>query len=111
MLLQVVEERAHLGGLHAALEVVEHDVVRLVADVEAVDIPLPQVEVRAQDGQEAREIVVLARVDPDLIGERAGARDIGAQLAGTRRALSQSRATTRIRLASNESYSCCSPKS
>ena len=39
-------------------------------------------------------------------------RDISARRsAGTRRALSQSRETTRMRLASNESYSCCAPQS
>ena len=82
VLLQVVEERAHLGRLHPALEVVEHDVVRLVADLEAVDVALAQVEVLAQRRQERREVVVPARLDPDRVRERRGARHLRAQLGG-----------------------------
>ena len=80
VLLQVVEEAAHLLRLHPALVVVEHDVVRLVADLEAVDVALPQVEVLAQRRQERREVVPLARLDPDGVRERGGARHLRAQL-------------------------------
>ena len=52
MLLQVVEQPADVFRLHAALVVVEHDVVRLVADFEAVDVLLAQVEVLAEHRQE-----------------------------------------------------------
>ena len=95
VLLDVVEEPAHLGRLHVALEVVEHDVVRLVADVEAFDVALAQVEVRAQDRQEAGEVVVLARVDPDLVGEGTRACDVGAQLGWAHGAPCPSRARRR----------------
>ena len=106
LLLQPLEDRADLGRLHPGLEVVEEDVVRLVVVVEAVDIAAAQVEVRAKGGQELREVGVLPRLDPDRHRERGGA-DISARSsAGTRRAFSQSRRTSRIRLASFESYGC-----
>ena len=111
VLLQVVEEPAHLLRLHPALVVVEHDVVRLVVDLEAVDVALPQVEVLAQHGQERGEVVPLARASTQTGFASAAERDISARSSdGTLLAFSQSRAATRIRLASNESYSCCSPQ-
>ena len=80
VLLQVVEDPAHFLRLHPALVVVEHDVVRLVADLEALDVALAQVEVLAQHGQECLEVVVLARLDPDRVRERGRARHLGAQV-------------------------------
>ena len=80
VLLEVVEDAPHLGRLHAALVVVEHDVVRLVADLEAVDVALAQVEVLAEHGQERREVVFAARSDPDRVRERRRARHLRAQV-------------------------------
>jgi len=72
--LQVVEDLPDFLRLHPTLVVVQHDVVRLVDHVEAVDVPLAQVEVLAQDGQERLEVVVLPRLDPHRVreGRRAG---------------------------------------
>ena len=80
MRLEIVEQATHLRCLHVPFEVVEHDVVGLVAHVEAVDVALAEIEVGSQDGQEAGEVVVLARVDPDGIRERGRARHLRAQL-------------------------------
>ncbi len=80
MRLQIVEQASHLGRLHVPLEVVEHDVIGLVADVEAVDVALAQVEIRPQDRQEAGEVVVLARVDPDEVRKCGRARHLRAQV-------------------------------
>jgi len=80
VLLQVVEDVPDLLRGHVALVVVEHDVVRLVHDLEAVDVPLAQVEVLPQDRQEAREVVVLARLHPHRIRERRRPRHLGAQV-------------------------------
>ena len=72
--------RPHLGRLHATLVVVEHDVVRLVADLEAVDVALAQVEVLAEHGQERREVVVAPRRHPDRVRERRRARHLRTQV-------------------------------
>ena len=80
MLLQVVEEAAHFGGLHPALVVVEDDVVRLVGHLEALDVALAQVEVRPQGRQERLEVVVAPRVDPHLICKRGRARHLRAEV-------------------------------
>ena len=72
--------RPHLCRLHAALVVVEHDVVRLVADLEAVDVALAQVEVLAEHGQERREVVVAPRGHPDRVRERRRARHLRTQV-------------------------------
>src|SRR4051794_31997268 len=80
VLLQVVEDAPDFLCPHPALVVVEHDVVRLVVDLEAVDVTLAQVEVLAQHRQEALEVVVLPRLHPDGICERGGARYLRAQV-------------------------------
>ena len=78
--LEPVEDAAHLGRLHAGLEVVEQDVVRLVVVVEALDVLAAQVEVLAEGRQELREVRVLSRLDPDGHRKRGGARHLAAQL-------------------------------
>ena len=80
LFLQPIEDGAHLGRLHAGLEVVEQDVVRLVVVVEALDVLAAQVEVVAEGGQELREVRVLPRLDPHGHRERGGARHLAAQL-------------------------------
>ena len=80
LLLQPVEDRADLGRLHARLEVVEEDVVGLVVVVEALDVAAPQLDVRAQRGQELREVRLLPRLHPDRHRERGGPRHLRAQL-------------------------------
>src|SRR5579884_922316 len=81
VLLQVVEDRAHLGGPHPALVVVEDDVVGLVVlAVEAVDVAAAEVEVRAQDGQERREVVLRARPHPDRVAARGGTGELRPEL-------------------------------
>ena len=82
LLLQPVEDGADLGGLHPGLEVVEEDVVGLVVVVEALDVAAAQLEVRAQGGQELREVGLLPRLHPDRHRERRGAGHLGAQLRG-----------------------------
>ena len=80
LLLQPVEDGADLGRLHPGLEVVEEDVVGLVVVVEALDVAAPQLDVRAQCGQELREVRLLPRLHPDRHRERGGAGHLGAQL-------------------------------
>ena len=80
MLLQVVEERAHLRGLHPALVVVEQDVVRLVDDLEALDVALAEVEVLAQHRQEASKSLVLRASTQTGIASDADARHLRAQV-------------------------------
>ncbi len=83
MLLQVVEDRAHLGRLHLRLEVVEERVVGLVElAVEALDVAVAELEVLAQRRQEGGEVVALAGLDPDRDRERRRARHLRAQLGG-----------------------------
>jgi hypothetical protein len=80
MLLEIVEEDAHLGRAHPALVVVEQRVVRLVVGaVEALDVAESQLEVPLQRRQERREVVVGARLDPHGDRERRRARDLGAE--------------------------------
>ena len=80
LFLEPLEDGAHLGRLHAGLEVVEQDVVGLVVVVEALDVLAAQVEVVAERGQELREVRVLSRLDPHGHRERGGARHLTAQL-------------------------------
>ena len=80
LFLQPSEDGTHLGRLHAGLEVVEQDVVRLVVVVEALDVLAAQVEVVAEGGQELREVRVLPRLDPHGHRQGGGARHLTAQL-------------------------------
>ena len=82
VLLQVVEDRAHLGRLHAALEVVEDGVVGLVVvAVEALDVAAAELEVLAQRRQERLRSRCSAapRPRPGCASE-ADARHLGAEL-------------------------------
>ncbi len=78
-LLQPLEDRADLGCLHARLEVVQQDVVRLVVLVEALDIAAPQLHVRAQCGQELREVRLLPRLHPHRHRQGRSTGHLGAQ--------------------------------
>ena len=112
MRLEIVEQAAHLRRLHVPLEVVEHDVVRLVAHRRSsrCSACADRGWSAGRAGSWRSRCSCARRPRPGFAS--AAERDISARRsAGTRRALSQSRETTRIRLASNESYSCCSPKS
>ena len=73
LLLEPVEDLAHLCRLHPGLEVVQEHVVRLVVVVEALDVAAAEVEVVPQRGQELREVGLLARLHPDGHRERGGA--------------------------------------
>src|SRR5262249_49585847 len=65
VLRQVLEERPHLRRLHPRLEVVEEGVVGLVElALVALDVAAAKLEVLAESGQERREVVALAGVDP-----------------------------------------------
>ena len=104
LLLQLVEDRAHLGRLHPRLEVVEEDVVRLVVAVEAVDVAALQLDVALEVRQEEREVVLLRAPSPRRVRLGGGARSSRRAARPARGAPSRSRgASTRIRLASSES--------
>ena len=80
LLLEPVEHGAHLGRLHARLEVVQQHVVRLVVVVEALDVAAAELEVLAQRRDELLEVGLLSRLHPDGHRQRAGARDLALQL-------------------------------
>ena len=69
-----------LGRRHVRLEVVEERRVRRVLPLEALDVAALQVEVALERGKEAREVVLRARLDPDLVAERGRADHLGAEL-------------------------------
>ena len=71
-----------LGRRHVRLEVVEERRVRRVLPLEALDVAALQVEVALERGKEAREVVLRARLDPDLVAERGRADHLGAELGG-----------------------------
>ena len=80
--LQVVEDGAYLGRLHARLEVVEERVVGLVVAFEALDVAPLQLD-GALEVEEEREVVRLARLRPDVVrGIRGGAGHLGGELRG-----------------------------
>ena len=73
----------HLGDLgreHVRLEVVEERRVRRVLPLEAVDVLPLQLEVALERGEELREVVRRAGLDPDLVAERSRARQLDAEL-------------------------------
>ena len=79
-LLETVERRPHLGGLHALLVVVEQDVVGLLRRLEAVDVGVRELDVPLEVGQESREVGLGARLDPGRLRDRRGARDLGVEV-------------------------------
>ena len=78
--LDLVEDAAHLGGLHLRLEVVEQDVVELVARLEARDIAAAELEVPLERGQERRVARGGLRLHPDRRRLRRGAGHLGREL-------------------------------
>jgi hypothetical protein len=74
------EDLGDLLRLHERLEVVEQRRVRRVRPLEALDVAALEIEVALERGQELREVVRRARVDPDLVPERGAADQLGAQL-------------------------------
>jgi hypothetical protein len=78
--LQLLEDRLDLRGLHPRLVVVEDDVVRIVLRAEAPDVLPAQLEAPLEVRQENREVLLLARLEPGAVAERAGAREIRSEL-------------------------------
>ena len=74
------EDLGDLGREHVRLEVVEERRVRRVVPVEAVDVLPLQLEVALERGEELREVVGRAGLDPDLVSERARTRQLDAEL-------------------------------
>ena len=72
VLLQTVEDLAHLGGLHPGLVVVQEDVVGLVGGVEALDVAVLQLQVLLEVRQHRRVVGLLLRRPPVGDRERAG---------------------------------------
>ena len=102
--LQLLEDLAHLGRLHARLEVVEEGVVGLVVALEALDVAALQLDRALELGPEELVVVLGSRAFAQTSCASAAAPVISAaSSAGTRRAFSQSRRVVRIRLASSES--------
>ena len=99
-----VEHRFHLGRLHPRLVVVEQRGRRASRPLEALDVAVLQLDVAAQGGRKAAKSDDL-RASIQAWWPRAASRVSSAlrARAGTRRAFSQSRRVTRIRLASSES--------
>ena len=62
--LQLVEDRSHLGRLHALVEVVEQHVVVVLRLREARDVFALKLHVAPQIGQEDREVGLLPGFDP-----------------------------------------------
>ncbi len=77
---ELVEDAPHLRRLHPRLVVVEQDVVRLVVVLEALDVAALQLDGALELGEEEREVVVRARLRPDVMGLGGGARHLGGQL-------------------------------
>ena len=111
--LELVEDRAHLVGGQALVEVVEEDVVvGLEAHAfEAVDVAVRELDVLLQVGQEDREVRLLARLDPGRQRVRAGPGHLGAQLARAPASPSRSRAARRGSGSPRRSRSPRSPRS
>ena len=67
-------------GLHVRLEVVEERRVGRVVPLEALDVAALELEVALERGEEPREVVRRARLDPDLVAERRRSRQLDAEL-------------------------------
>ena len=78
--LQLVEDRSHLGRLHALVEVVEQHVVVVLRLREARDVFALKLHVAPQIGQEDREVGLLPGFDPGSQRNRTGACQLGAQI-------------------------------
>ena len=102
---QHVEDRGHLGRLHAGLVLVEERVVRRFAWLHVLRPAQRDVVDTAEGGEEDAVVGGFARLEPGGVGLRALPQQCLAISFGTRRCFSQSRRVTRIRLASSESWS------
>ncbi len=77
---QLVEDPPHLDRLHLRLVVVQQDVVRLVAWLEALDVPAAELEVSLEGGPEQLPVRRRLRLEPDRPGLGSSLRDLRAQL-------------------------------
>ena len=78
-----LQHRAHLRGAHSGLEVVQQGVVgalEALEPIEALGVAALQLHVSLQVGQVGGEVRTLLGVDPGVLGERGGPRDLGPQL-------------------------------
>ncbi len=80
--LELVEDGAYLGGLHARLVVVEQHVVGLVVAVEALDVAALELDRALEVGEEERVVGLLARLCPDVVRLGRCAGDLRGQLGG-----------------------------
>ena len=80
--LQVVEDLAHLRGLHARLVVVEESVVGLVVALEAVDVAALEVDRALEHGAEELVVVLRPRLRPHVVALDGGAGHLGSQVGG-----------------------------
>ena len=105
LLLEPVEDGPHLGRRRPRLEVVEEDVVRVGGRLEARDVLAASARAagRATAGRRRSRWSARAATHASIPSDAAFVSS-AARSAGTRRAFSQSRRVTRIRLASSESY-------
>ena len=96
--LQLVEDLAHLGGLHPRLVVVQQRRRTARRPLEALDVAAPQLDVRARGAAGTARSRCRSRAFAQTSWPRAAARVISARSSvGTRRAFSQSRRVTRTR--------------
>ena len=79
---QPIEDAPHLARLHALLEVVEQEVVRVVRRREARDVLVLHLEGAVEPGPERLEVVVLACRHPCLDRLGRELRHLGAELGG-----------------------------
>ena len=85
---ELVEQRAHLGGRHAGLVVVEQDVVGVLGVGEAGGVAPAQLDLARERVTEAPEVAGLASLDPGREAARALARHLdGERLRHARRLL------------------------
>ena len=79
---QPVEHATNLVGVHALLEVVEQDVVRIVGRGKALDVAMLDLESAVEPGAERGEVVVCACVRPGLDALGRELRHLGLELGG-----------------------------
>ena len=78
--LEPVEDRAHLRRLHAGLEVVQEDVVRVVRRWEAVEVALLELEDAVEPRTEGGVVGCGAGRDPDVMRLRGDVSDLRGEL-------------------------------
>jgi hypothetical protein len=77
---QLLEDLCDVGGRRALVVVVEQHVVGIVVGREALDVPALELELPLQMGQQDAEVAPLPRLEPGGDAERAGAREVGAEV-------------------------------